>query len=1223
MIRVRDFFVSFNQEINKKSNKCMQKCKETRKVLFIQLMRISVLQIISLFMLSGVLFANPGSSESILNKRLSISLKNVSLETALNNIQTRAAVKFVYSSTVIPLNSKVSVTASQEKLSDILTDILSDLGVNYTVNASQYIVLKRNELAMTDSLMINALLANQQHTVSGKVIGKADQKPFPGVSVVVKGTKTGTVTSADGSFKISVPNSESILVFTYISFQTQEVAVGTSRTINVELAESANALTEVVVTAAGIKREKTTLGYSVSTISSDKLAQKSEPDPLRALTGKVAGVSIGSSGGVAGGATNINIRGSSSLNGNNQPLFVVDGVPFDNSSFGNVGGQSSGGSSVTNRAFDLDPNNIQSMTVLKGAAAAALYGSRAANGAVIITTKAGKKMSRKGTEIAYNTSYSVENVSGLPEYQTKYGQGTNNDYRQGVYGSWGQPFPGVQSIIPTRATIPAQLTRSFSSAVFPQLYQADGVTPIQIPYRSYAEENAKNFFQTGSVYENALSISSGSEKGNLNAGFSRTNNTGVVPNNSINRTSFNISGNMKLDNKFYVSGSMNYVTTRQKTPPIGGATGSIMSALMYTPTSFDLTGNPYENPVDGSNVYDYTGLDNPYWSTVHSVSTSSVDRYYGNMVLGFDPLPWLNIQNTAGFNAYTDRRLNVRGKGSSSYSNGSIATDDIYRQELDNTFLVTATKKLTSDLSLRWILGNNVNQRLTDRKAFYGDGIIVADLNTITNTSSVTPIQLTNNRNLLKQRYYAFFTDITFDYKDYASLNLVGRNDISSTLPANNRSYFYGGANGSFIFTKALKMDDSFLSFGKVRGGYTRVGNESTAYQTAEFYLVNSPLGATTGVGSIGSPFTNSNGTYNSSTLANLLTNANLKPEFITELEVGTELQFFKNRIGLDFTYYNKKSTSQIFEVTAAPSSGFTTQILNLGEATNKGVEIALNLAPFRNPNGFSWDISTVFTRNRNVINDLGGYQQFVFGGANGTSSVHMVGSPYGLIYGTAYARDAAGEILIDPNTGKPLVSGSLKAIGNPNPDYILGITNSFTYKAFSLSVLFDLKKGGDMYSNTVGQMLSRGVTRDTENREGVLVSPGVLGNPATLQPLLDANGKTIPNNVGMSYEDLFFNNGIGPGGVDEGSIFDATVFRLREVSLAFQFPKSMLKGTPFGSGMISVTGRNLWYYAPNFPKYTNFDPEVSSLGVGNSQGYDNLSVPTTKRFGVNLRFTF
>ncbi|EOR95167.1 TonB-dependent receptor [Arcticibacter svalbardensis MN12-7] len=1069
----------------------------------------------------------------------------------------------------------------------------------------------------------------QERSISGTVTALSDATGLPGVSIKIKGTTKGTSTDLNGKYQILVSGPSQVLVFTYIGFNPIEVAVLASNILNVKLEESSAALNEVVVTAAGIKRDKSTLGYSVTTVNSESLTQKSEPDPLRALTGKVAGVNIQSSGGVAGGGTNITIRGNSSLGNNNQPLFVVDGIPFDNSSFANVG-STVGGAGTTNRAFDLDPNNIQSMTVLKGAAAAALYGSRAANGAVIVTTKSGKKQSKKGTEITYNTSYAVENVSGLPDYQTKYGQGTNNDYRQGVYGSWGQPFAGVNSILPTRTTIPHQLTRQFSSAVFPEIYQADGITPIQVPYQSYAKENAKNFFQTGSVFENALSISSGSEKGNFTAGVSRTDNTGVVPENTINRTSINVGGNVKLDNKFYASGSINYVITSQKTPPIGGATGSIMSALMYTPTSYDLTNYPYENPVDGSNVYDYTGVDNPYWSVKHSPTTSDVDRYYGNLIIGVDPYSWLNLQNSAGFNAYTDRRLSVRGKGSSSYANGSITSDNIYRQELDNTFLATVTKAINSDISLRWILGNNINQRLTKRDAFYGDGIIVPDLNTMTNTSTIVPVKLSNNRNEIQQRFYAFFTDITLDYKTFASLNLVGRNDVSSTLPSDNSSYFYGGVNGSLIFSEALKIPKKILSFGKIRAGYTRVGNEASPYQVNTVYLSNTALGTNTGVGALGNPFsytpigsTNSV-TTNVLTQIDLLSNAGLKPEFITELELGTELRFLNGRIGLDFTYYNKKSTSQIFTVTAAPSSGYTQKILNLGKATNQGIEVGLTLSPIQSSQqGFNWDISSNFTRNRNIINDLGGYSRFSYGGTDGTSSVHMVGQPFGLIQGTAYARDDEGNVLIDPNTGKPLVSGSLMPIGDPNPDFILAINNSFTYKSFSLSVLFDWKQGGDLYSSTVGNMFSRGVTRDTENREFTIVSPGVYGDINTLLPLLDANGNKIPNSTAISYEDHFFSNGMGPGGVNEGSVLDATVFRLREISFGYQIPKSFLKKTPFGSAFISLSGRNLWYKAPNFPKYMNFDPEVSSLGVGNSQGYDNLAVPTTKRFGVNLRFSF
>ncbi len=1057
----------------------------------------------------------------------------------------------------------------------------------------------------------------QTRVLTGKVSSMQNGAPLPNVSVVIKGESRGTSTDKDGKYSLQVPRTASTLVFSFVGYGTQEAPITNGAVLDIHLVDTATTLSNVIVTAAGIKRSKNALGYSVSTLQADQIAQKSESNPIRALEGKVAGVNIQGSGGTAGGATNITIRGNSSLSNNNQPLFVVDGVPFDNSSFANVGTTTVGASAVTNRAYDIDPNNILSITVLKGAAAAALYGSRAANGAIIITTKSGKKQSRKGLEITYNTSYSTETVSGLPTYQTKYGQGTNFDYRWGVYGSWGPPYAGAVpgSIIPSRDSVPWQLGRQTSvvnPALFPQYYYGNG-SLRNVAYKPYSAANLKDFFRTGNLFENSISISTGGEKGSFTAGISRSTNEGVVPNNKINRTSFNVGGNARLENKFYVSGSLNYVKTEQTSPPIGGSTTNIMGVLMYLPTSFDLTHNPYKNPIDGSDIYDYTGVDNPYWLAKNSPSTSSVDRYYGNFVLGFDPTPWLNLQNTIGFNAYTDRRIGVRGKGSSVYPNGSIQTDNIYRQELDDNLLATVTTSLTKDLNLRGIAGFNVNQRLTERQAVYGDGIINPGIISLNNTQTLTPVALGNGWNNIKQRFYAFFTDITLDYKKFLSLNLVGRNDVSSTLPASNRSYYYGGANGSFIFTNVMDIPRNVLSFGKLRAGYTRVGNEASPYQTVNVYQTNVSLGG------IGTPFTPAGGAVTSTlTMSDLSTNPNLKPEFITELELGTELQFFNNRVGVDFTFYNKKSTSQIFTVSAAPSSGFTTQIINLGQVNNKGIEIGLNLAPMRTAR-FRWDISANFTRNRNIVRNLGPYSRLAF---NGTSNVHIVGLPYGLIQGTAYARDSIGQILVNPQTGKPLTV-SAQPIGNPNPDFFMGVDNTFHYKGFTLDILFDWKQGGSLYSSTTGEAMSRGVTRDTEDREKIIVGPGVLGDPNTLKPLRDARGNEIPNNVGITVADYYFASGFGPGGVTEGTIFDATVFRIREASLGYDLPKTLLKGTPFGSATISFSGRNLWYKAPNFPKYMNFDPEVSSGGAGNGQGYDNLTVPTTRRFGANLRFTF
>ncbi|AQG79286.1 SusC/RagA family TonB-linked outer membrane protein [Spirosoma montaniterrae] len=1063
----------------------------------------------------------------------------------------------------------------------------------------------------------------QQRVVRGRVTDAAEKSALPGTTITVKGGTQGTVTDAQGTYQINVPERNATLVFSSVGFRPQEVVVGNKDVVDVVLTVDTKQLSEVVVTAAGIKRDKNALGYAVTTLDAAKLAQRSEPDPLRALTGKVAGVNVQGSGGAAGGATNITIRGNSSLGNNNQPLFVVDGVPFDNSSFGGTDG-TVGGSTITNRAFDLDPNNILTMTVLKGAAAAALYGSRAANGAIIVTTKAGKSQSRKGLEITYNTGYSIETVAGLPEYQTRYGQGTNFDYRSGVFGSWGPPYQGVSSLIPTRATIPHPLTTNnrYPVSVFPEFYQADGRTPVQVPYQSYSQNNAKNFFRTGNVFENALSVSTGGEKGNLTVGLSRTGNQGVVPENEITRTGINIGGNAQLDNKFYVSGSLNYVNTNQVSPQVTAANGagaSIMDILLFVPTSFDLTGFPNTNPLNGNNVYDRVGTDNPYWSVQNSPTTSKVDRYYGNMVLGTDVLPWLNIQNTIGFNAYTDRRVVVNGKGGDYFPNGNVTNDNIYRQEIDNTLLITATKSLSEDFGLKVILGNNVNQRLTERAVVFGDGIIFRGINSLNNTSVTIPRVLPNNRNNFKQRYFAFFTDISLDYKNYAFLNLVARNDVSSTLPASNRSYLYGGASASLIFTEALRLPKNVLSFGKFRAGYTRVGNEATPYQTQTVYIANPVLGAGTGTGAIASPF---NG-QSTLTESDLLANAELKPEFITELELGAELQFFNNRIGLDITYYNKISTSQIFTVNAAPSTGYTQKVINLGKSSNEGIEIGLSATPVKLPNGFSWDISSAFTLNRNIVLDIGALKELPYGGFSDLGSVHIAGQPYGQIRGSTYARDDEGNILVNPNTGKPILSGRTGPIGNPNPDFILGVTNTLSYKGLTLSALFDWKKGGDMYSFTAYELLSRGVTRDTDEREAILVGPGVLGNVNTLQPILDGEGKKIPNNIGIAVADYYFSGGFGPGGAGEVNVFDATVFRLREVSLGYQLPKKWLSKTPFGMAVLSMSGRNLWYLAPNFPKYLNFDPEVSSLGAGNSQGFDFIGIPTTRRVGVNLRLSF
>lgn len=1047
----------------------------------------------------------------------------------------------------------------------------------------------------------------QQKIIRGKVTAAEDGTTLPGVSVVVKGSTTGTVTDGQGSYQLNLPETAKTLVFSFVGYASQEINIGNASTIDAKLGTDTKQLSEVVVTAAGIQREKKALGYSVSTIKSSQLQQVSEPDPLRALSGKVAGVNIQGSGGAAGGATNITIRGNSSLSNNNQPLFVVDGVPFDNSTFNTDGGFSAG-ATFTNRAFDLDPNNIESMTVLKGAAAAALYGSRAANGAIIITTKNGKIKSKKGLEIAYNTSYSTEKIAASPEYQTTYGQGTEWDTRLGVFGSWGAPYSAIDSI-------PHPLANRFG-AVFPEFVGK------RVKYEPFGQGNFDNFYERGHVYENAISIQGGGEKASISAGISRMDNKGIVPFNNINRTSLNLGGQSTLDNGLYINGTINYVSTNQESPQLSSSIGSGPSAIEimpWTPTSYDLTGYPYRNPITGASIYDRFGIDNPYWAVESSPYTSKVDRYFGKFTAGIDATSWLNLQATIGFNGYNDRRRSVNGRGGEIFPNGNVTDDNIYRQELDWTFLATITRDLTPNWNMRLILGQNANQRVTDRQAVFGDGIIVPGINDLDNTR----VQQAIGGGLVKQRFIAHFADLQFSHKDMFFVNLVGRNDVSSTLAKGNRSYYYGGINGSVILSDWLNLKSKTINFLKVRGGITQVGNEASAYQTQTVFSINPTINNPSPIDT-GTPF---NG-VNTMTQGNRLGSSALQPEKITEIEVGVEAKLFNNRVGIDFAWYNKVSSDQIFTVDLPGSSGYLTRVVNLGKVRNRGLELGLDLTPVLLSNGFKWNIYTAFTLNRNIVLDLGGPPELTYSTLTGSviGSMHVVGRPYGLIRGDVYVRDDEGNLLVNPRTGKAIIADRQAPVGDPNPRFFFGVTNSISYKGFSFSALVDYRDGGDLLSVTMAEMLARGSTRDTEDRNQVLVPQGVLGDPITRLPILSGDGKKQPNNIPISVNEFFFGTGAfagSQGTADEFRVWDASVIRLREVSMAYQIPAKWLAKTPFGSASISLSGRNLWFKAPNFPKYMNLDPEVNSLGVGNAQGFELVSIPTTRRFGVNLRVTF
>jgi TonB-linked SusC/RagA family outer membrane protein len=1088
----------------------------------------------------------------------------------------------------------------------------------------------------------------QDRVVSGKVSSAEDGSSLPGVNVVLKGTTNGTVTDANGSYRLTVPSSGGSLVFSFIGLQTQEVAIGDRSVVDIALGLDVQQLTEVVVTAVGIEREKKALGYSVAGISADQISQRSEVDPLRALQGKMPGVNIVAGGGAPGQSTKINIRGASSLTGNTQPLFVVDGIPFDNSV--NASGGSSENTVFSNRAFDIDPNNIESISVLKGAAASALYGSRATNGVVVITTKAGKKNTKKGLEITYNGSLNFTDIAGIPNYQDSYVQGSNQVYNGGFIGNWGSPFPdkvdainaqygtnyskiygiytGTGNGTGTKAGqpypegfAPHPLTSNGfpvnlgSRSLFPQ-YMDDQGYPA--PYEIKPRDIVGGFFQTGRQVENSIGISSGNERASVNAGFSRMNQDGIVPNQNANRTTLYFGGTTQLENGLFVSGNVNYVNTQQQSPQSAGSafadyyggegTSSIYARIFYLPRNYDLNGLPFESPVDGSNMF-YRALDNPLWIAKYNLYTSDVNRVYGNLTAKYDVTPWLELMVKGGINTYSEARRSINRPGGSALPLGRVWTEDLSFTELDFNYIATINKDFSEDLSFKALVGFNNNQRETTRRRVTGNQIIQAGLY-LTNATSQQQVNYDFSQ---LRRYYGAYADISLSYKDYLFLNLVGRNDWSSTLPQGENSYFYPGASVSFIFTDALNLPDNILNSGKLRLSATKVGNDPTPYRTFTNFFINTPYTTPSGT------FTNRAG------LQNTLGNPLLKPEFTTEYEVGTDLKFFNNKVGLDLTYFTRQSTEQIATASMARSSGFSQEVVNVGRLDNRGWEVGLDVTPVSTPSGFAWNMYFAFSRIRTEVVDAGPTGEIFIGGAASTfGTIHRNGFPYGQIFGTTQAKDSEGNILIDKDTGLPFNAAQSTIIGNPNPDFNLGWTNTFTYKGFTLMALIDWKQGGDFYSFTGASLLLRGQLGFQADREALRVVPGVYGDPGTYEPVLDDQGNKIKNTTPITAFDSHFTNGWGAYGADVVNVYDGTVIRLREVSLGYTIPKSALAKTPFGSARISFSGRNLWWKAPNVMTDLNLDPEfLSEASDSNIQGFEYGATPSTKRYGVNLSLTF
>lgn len=1109
--------------------------------------------------------------------------------------------------------------------------------------------MKKFLLLCTSLVFVLSSTWAQELVISGRVSSTEDGSPLPGVNVVLKGTTNGTVTDADGNYRITVPSGAGSLVFSFIGLTTQEIAIGDRTVVDVQLSLDVTQLSEVVVTAVGIEREKKALGYAVSSVGAQNLQQRSEVDPLRALQGKMAGVNIVGGGGSPGQSTKINIRGMSSLTGNTQPLFVVDGIPFDNSVNSNLTQGSNGEDAArntvfSNRAFDLDPNNIESISILKGAAAAALYGSRAANGVVIVTTKAAKKGSRKGMEVNFASSINFEEISGIPDYQDVYTQGSNQVYNGAFIGNWGAPFPNhVDAINAQYGTNYTKNYGLYTAGPKAGQFYPEGTAPHPlagpnprmtefrdadnqpIPYKIEPHDIIGGYFERGRVTENAITVSNGSDKMNMNVTISRMDQKGMIPNSGATRTAMSFGGNGQLDNGLIISGNVNYVNTTQASPPSGGSAfsdyfagpnqdfaggGSIYARLFYLPRNFDLNGLPFENPVDGSNVF-YRPLDNPRWIAKYNGYTSTVNRVYGSLNVGYDITDWLNVTLKGGINSYTDRRKDVVRSGGVLEPLGHVTVDDLTNTEQDYNLMFTIQKDFTEDLGFRALIGGNANQRSFYRTRVTGTGIISDGFETGLYRLDGTASQIANTDYNSLRRLLAIYADFGLSYKDYLFVNFGGRNDWSSTLPIDNNNYFYPFANVSAIISEMVSMPTA-IDMLKLRVAAAKVGSDASPYLTATNYYLDVPFTTAGGIRT------------NRASLENTLGNADLKPEFTTEYEAGFEIQALQNRLSLDVTYFTRKSTDQIINAALPRSTGFTQQVVNFGQLDNKGWEIMLGGTPVKLANGLTWDMTFVYTRIRSLVVDAGPTGEIIVGGPGSSlATIHRNGYPYGQIFGTKNARSADGELLIDRNTGLPFWLQESQIIGDPNPDFSLGWNNTISFKGITLRALIDWRQGGDFYSFTGASLLLRGQLKQSIDREALRVIPGILGNTQTYEPIMEG-GTTVKNTIPITAFDSHFSNGWGAYGADEVNIYDGTSIRLREISLGYSLPKTLLSKTPFGAVNVSVSGRNLWWRAPNVLQDLNLDPEVLGGTAGsNVQGFEYGTTPTTRRYGFNLNLTF
>lgn len=1045
-------------------------------------------------------------------------------------------------------------------------------------------ILLAGALGFTGNAVANPNTGNPAIDISQqdtKITGTVEDEfgPVAGASVVIKGTTNGTMTDMDGHFTLEGVKKGDIIQISFIGFATQDIPYTGQTALNVKLEEDAQKLDEVVVTALGMKRDKKALGYAMQELKGDELLSSREPNLANSLSGKVSGLQIVRSSNGVGGSSKIVLRGNNSLTGSNQPLIVVDGTPMDNFTGGvdDVWGNS--GADMGNGLSDINPEDIESMTVLKGASAAALYGSRAGNGVILITTKSGKK--NEGLGITVNAGITTESIFLKPDMQNSFGQGSVGAYDNQSRLSWGPKAEGQ--------TVTDWMGR-------------------QVPLRTY--DNIDAFFNTGTSFNEGISFQQNIKGTSVFSSINRSDDAGITPESKLNKTNITLRATTFLDEaeKWKVDAKVNYINLNAHNRPIQGVNPSNAFNTIYNlPRSLNVA--DFKNSVDedGNMIWwdaSKNPQENPYWVTKYRQNNDTRNRLLGNIALKYAPTNWFNVELRGGTDYYTTT------KNEKVYAGGNTTPSGLYSEgsetfyENNYSFLATANKDNLIDRLGGFVTfgGNLMIQRRTKMNASAGELLVpnLFSLNNGINKPTVTS-------ELIRRKMNSLYGSLQLNWDGYLFLDITARNDWSSTMSKANRSYFYPSVSLSGVISDMVpklggQMPEWF-TFAKVRVSYAEVGNDLDPYQLYNNFTVGKDENGNT-----------------TAAPGNVLYDSSVRSELIKSWEAGFDIRFFNNRLGLDAAWYKTNATRQLLNLPMDPFSGYSSRKVNAGNIQNEGVEISLNGLILDNPKGLSWNSTAQFSLNRNKIIDLyPGVTLYDIKTLDAIQIVAVQGSYYGDIYGQTFQRV---EDKNDPNYGKiivgedglPLITTGKSKVGNQSPDWMLGWTNSFSYKGFNLSFLVDFRIGGDLYSATASNLYTRGNAAGTVvngERQDFIVPNSVVQTP---------NGYT-ENKVPVTHQNYWERIGsTGNYGLPEMYTYDATNIRLRNITLGYDFNKAMLKNTPFQRLRLSATCNNVWMIHYNLP---GIDPESVSATNTNATGFENGAAPTSRSFTFNVTVGF